>query len=55
MAKVHQTFRLEQDVVKEAIKLAKMENRSISNLYSTAVIAYVLQKKLSIHTKLVEK
>jgi len=47
MAKVHQTFRLDEDVVKEALKLAAEENRSISNLYSTAVISYVLAKKLS--------
>ncbi len=51
MSKIHQTFRLDEDVVKQALKMAAEENRSISNLYSTAVIAYVLRKKIAKPTK----
>jgi len=49
--KTHQTFRLDSDVAKKALKLAEEENRSLSNFYSNAVIAYVLMKELKTKKK----
>jgi|JI10StandDraft_1071094.scaffolds.fasta_scaffold66913_5 hypothetical protein len=39
--KLHQTFRLEETIIKAATKFAESENRTISNVYETAVIEYL--------------
>ena len=43
--KVHQTFRIDEKVLEEALVIAKDDNRSISNLVETAVIEYVKKKR----------
>lgn len=43
--KIHQTFRLDEEVVKKAKKLASDESRSISNFYAMAVTSLVLMKE----------
>lgn len=42
--KIHQTFRLKQEVIQAAQKCAEKENRTISNFYETAVIEYLKLK-----------
>lgn len=39
--KLHQTFRLDSDLIEVAKKYAEKENRTISNVYETAVIEYL--------------
>lgn len=39
--KLHQTFRLEEELIEAANKFASTENRTISNVYETAVIEYL--------------
>lgn len=39
--KLHQTFRLEEELIEAANKYAKSENRTLSNVYETAVIQYL--------------
>jgi hypothetical protein len=39
--KIHQTFRLDEEIIESAIKYSKSENRTISNVYETAVIEYL--------------
>jgi len=39
--KLHQTFRLDEDIISVAQKFASDENRTISNVYETAVIEYL--------------
>ena len=39
--KIHQTFRLDEGLIETAIKYAKSKNRTISNVYETAVIEYL--------------
>lgn len=43
--KLHQTFRLEEKHIEEALKFAVKENRSLSNVYATAVIEFLKSKK----------
>lgn len=46
--KVHQTFRLEKQLIESAKKYAESENRTLSNVYETAVINYLnIAKKLT--------
>lgn len=39
--KLHQTFRLDEEIIQVAQKYAEKENRTISNVYETAVIEYL--------------
>ena len=39
--KIHQTFRLDEEIIESAIKYSKSENRTLSNVYETAVIEYL--------------
>lgn len=43
--KIHQTFRLEEGLVEEAKKYAEKENRALSNVYATAVKAFLKNNK----------
>lgn len=43
--KLHQTFRLEEQTIKEAQLFAIKENRSLSNVYATAVTEFLKSKK----------
>jgi hypothetical protein len=45
MTKIHQTFRIESQTIVEAKVIAALENRSISNLYATAVREYVESRR----------
>lgn len=44
--KRHQTFRLDEEIIESAIKYSKSENRTISNVYETAVIEYLKARGL---------
>lgn len=39
--KLHQTFRLDEEIIEAANKFAATENRTLSNVYETAVIEYL--------------
>ena len=39
--KLHQTFRLDETIIEVAKGYAEKENRTISNVYETAVIEYL--------------
>lgn len=43
--KVHQTFRIEPELLKKVQKQAKKENRKVGNLYETAIIDYLNKVK----------
>ena len=43
--KVHQTFRIDPDILKKVKKQAEKENRKPCNLYETAIIEYLAKKK----------
>lgn len=53
--KLHQTLRLEQEYIEAATKYAETENRTLSNVYETAIIRYLSAvgaiRKKSIQTK----
>ena len=42
--KKHQTFRLDEKVIEKATKYATDNNRSLSNVYATAVIEFLKSK-----------
>ena len=47
--KLHQTFRLDETIIEAANKFAATENRTLSNVYETAVIEYLKARgKLSV-------
>jgi len=39
--KLHQTFRLDKTIIEAATKYAQSENRTLSNVYETAVIEFL--------------
>ena len=43
--KVHQTFRIDPELLKKARVQAKKENRKVCNLYETAIIDYLKKVK----------
>lgn len=43
--KVHQTFRIDEDLLKKAKKQADKEHRKLCNLYELAVLEYLSKKK----------
>jgi len=45
--KVHQTFRIDEQLLDRAKKQAEKENRKIGNLYETAIREYVTKTKKS--------
>ena len=53
--KLHQTLRLEEEYINAATKFAETENRTLSNVYETAIIQYLSAvgaiRKKSIQTK----
>lgn len=53
--KLHQTFRLDEEIIEAANKFAATENRTLSNVYETAVIEYLKARGQKIKTDLTDE